>query len=340
MDNRVKNILKYLISLALAAMLLYVCFRDVDWTEFGAALAACRWGWVLASMAAGALAFLLRGLRWRMLLTPTDPSTGLRSCFNAVNISYVANMLFPRLGELVRCGYITRSSARDPEGKRLASYDKVLGTVVLERSWDALTLVMVFLVTMALTWHRFGSFFSENILAVFRLPWMLPVLLLAAAALVCVIWLLRKRFGFFSAVARFIRGIWQGLLNCLHMEKGWLFILLTAGIWLCYWLMAATVIWSLRGTAQDAGGVLASMGMTDALFLMVVGSVSSLVPVPGGFGAYHYLLSLALQSVYGIPLATGLVFATLSHESQALTQLICGALSWIDETWVRKDLSL
>lgn len=75
------------------------------------------------------------------------------------------------------------------------------------------------------------------------------------------------------------------------------------------------------------------LDLVDAFFLMVVGSVSSLVPVPGGFGAYHYLLSLALSTVYGIPMATGLIFATLSHESQALIQIICGAGSYIAETF-------
>ena len=76
--------------------------------------------------------------------------------------------------------------------------------------------------------------------------------------------------------------------------------------------------------------------MLDALFLMVVGATSSVVPVPGGFGAYHYMLSLAVQGVYGIPMATGIVLATLSHESQVVVQLLCGGASYFAEAFKKK----
>ena len=77
---------------------------------------------------------------------------------------------------------------------------------------------------------------------------------------------------------------------------------------------------------------LSSLGPMDALFLMLVGSLSSLVPVPGGFGAFQYLVALALSTVYGIPFGVGIIFATLSHESQTLTMIVCGTASYIDET--------
>ena len=68
----IKKILKYLASAALAALLLWVSFREVEWSDFLAGLKECRWGYVLLSMAAGSFAFWLRGLRWRRLLLPID----------------------------------------------------------------------------------------------------------------------------------------------------------------------------------------------------------------------------------------------------------------------------
>ena len=80
---------------------------------------------------------------------------------------------------------------------------------------------------------------------------------------------------------------------------------------------------------------LSGLGIVDALFIMLVGNIASLVPVPGGFGAYHFMVSSAMSFVYGIPAGFGMIFATLSHEAQTLTQIVSGGLSYISET-VRK----
>lgn len=339
MDRKVKNIVKYLVSLALALLLIHVCMKNVEWSEFRKALASCKWGFVILSMCIGVLACWLRALRWKMLLNPIDNSISRMTCFNAVNISYVANLLFPRLGEFARCGYITKDSKKGEDGRKLASYDKVLGTVVLERSWDALTLLTVLGLTMALTWGRFGDFFSNSIISqisgAFEIPWLMIGLAVIAVLIVGVLWYLREKLRFISKIWNFAKGIWEGVISCLKMKHSWRFILLTIGIWACYWMTASTIIWALQGidNAVEGGQIMMHLDLVDAFFLMVVGSVSSLVPVPGGFGAYHYLLSLALSTVYGIPMATGLIFATLSHESQALIQIICGAGSYIAETF-------
>ncbi len=75
------------------------------------------------------------------------------------------------------------------------------------------------------------------------------------------------------------------------------------------------------------------LNAVDALFLMVAGSLGWLVPVPGGFGAFHFIVSLALSTIYGIPFESGIIFATLSHESQAVTMVLCGGVSYVYETF-------
>ena len=81
------------------------------------------------------------------------------------------------------------------------------------------------------------------------------------------------------------------------------------------------------------------LGASDALFLMMVGSFGWVIPVQGGIGAYHLIISLALASVYGISQTTGVIFATISHESQALTMLVCGVISLISFTLSKRKIS-
>ena len=107
------------------------------------------------------------------------------------------------------------------------------------------------------------------------------------------------------------------------MEKKWLFFAYTALIWLTYWLMAASTVW--------AAPFLEGLTIVDALFLSLVGGLGFAVPVPGGIGAFHFIISLALAGLYGVPMEMGIIYATLSHTSQAITQIIFGAGSYIYE---------
>lgn len=346
MDKKLRNIGKYILWIAVAAVLLFFSFRGVNWKDFGAALRSCRWGFVVLSMLLGALALFFRGLRWRMQLLPVDPSTAVATTWNAYNICMIVNIVLPRVGELVRCGYVTKHSKADSEGKRLASYDKVLGTIVVDRMWDLVSILAVMLLLFCLLWDRFGSFFTDTLLGGVagkaRLWW---VAVAAALLAVLFIWLchrLRER-AFWGKVWGWIQGIWEGLFTCLHMKHGWLFIVYTVLIWTCYWLMSACILWALQGIdpagaspeLAEALGRIDSLGMADALFLMFAGAVSSLIPVPGGFGAFHSVVAGVLSSIYGIPFGVGLVFATLSHESQILSNATCGAVSYIHETFFR-----
>lgn len=167
MNKKISNILKYILSAGVAVLLLYFSFREVEWKDFMAGLRTCRWEFIVLSMAAGIAAFWFRGLRWRQLLLPIDPSTRRITTFNAVNIGYIANFVFPRIGEFVRCGVVTRRSASEEgeasgQARKKASYDKVLGTVVLERGWDMLSMLLLLVVLLSARWEKFGGFFMTQ----------------------------------------------------------------------------------------------------------------------------------------------------------------------------------
>lgn len=336
MNPAIKKTLKYMASAAVAVLLLWFSFHDVEWSSFAAVLKECHWGYVALSMAAGSFAFLLRALRWRRLLMPIDDSISTLTTFNGVNIGMISNFVFPRIGEFVRCGVITRRSApADPEhpDKKKASYDKVLGTVVLERSWELLVMLLLLAVVVIAGFRRFGGFFVEQIWNPmagrldFSIWWIVALLAAVSLGGLYVLWRNRESNAFCRKVWGIFKGVLQGFASCLKMEKKWLFFAYTACIWLTYWLMAASTVW--------AAPFLEHLDIIDALFLSLVGGIGFAVPVPGGIGAFHFVISLALSMVYGIPMEMGIVYATLSHTSQAITQIFFGAVSYAVET-IRK----
>ena len=332
MHKKISEILKYLLSAALAAVLLYFSFREVEWRDFAESLKSCRWEFIILSMCAGSFAFWLRGLRWRKLLLPIDSSITRLTTFNGINIGNISNFVFPRIGEFVRCGVITRRSQpvspEHPDQKK-ASYDKVLGTVVLERSWELLVMILLLAVVVIGGFDRFGGFFVEQIWTPmagrldFSLWWIVLVLGILAAVCGYVLWRYRRNNRFCIRIWNILSGIWQGFASCMKMEKKWMFFAYTVFIWLTYWLMAASAVW--------AAPFLGELDLIDALFLSLVGGLGFAVPVPGGIGAFHFIISLALSGIYGIPMEMGVVYATLSHTSQAVTQILFGAGSYIYE---------
>ena len=352
MDKKITNIFRYALWIAVAVLLLYFSFRGVNWKDFGAALRGCRWGYVVLSMLLGALAYWFRALRWRMQLLPLDPSTARVTTWNANNLCTITNYVLPRVGEIVRCGYVVKHSGREGaepgEARRLVTFDKALGTVVADRLWDGVSLVAVFLLLLVTLSGRFGAFFTDTLFpglaGKVHLWWILALGAAFAAGFVVLSWKLRGREGFWGRIWGWIRGAYDGLVSCLHMRNGWLFIHYTVLIWGLYWLMSACILWALQGidpatVSPELAGALGridSLGMADALLLMFAGAVSSLIPVPGGFGAFHGAVALTLSSVYGVPFAAGLIFATLSHESQVIMGILCGAGSYIHETFFHR----
>ncbi len=322
MKKRLKNIIKYAVSASLAAVLLWFSFRDVEWASFMESLRSCRWEFVLLSMAAGSFAFWLRALRWRRLLLPIAPEISRTTVFNGINIGNISNFVFPRIGEFVRCGVITRRST--------ATYDKVLGTVVLERSWELLVMLLLLAAVLVGGAERFGTFFMDEIWTPIASRFSLGMWPVAAAAIVLTcgagyaLWRFRETSPFCAKVTGVVRGLLQGFSSCLRMEKKWLFFAYTAAIWATYWLMAASTMWAVP--------FIEGLDLLDALFLSLVGGLGFAVPVPGGIGAFHFVISLALSVIYGIPPEMGVLYATISHTSQAVTQIFFGIGSYAYES--------
>ena len=318
--KQIKKVIQWSLMMMLAFVLLYFAFRGVKWADFMEGVRSCDFRWIAVSMAASILAFVIRGLRWRLVMLPLNPSITRREAYDGVTVAYLTNFALPRAGELARCGVISAT------GK--ASFESVLGTVVLERSWDMVTYLIILFIVLLAGESSFSQFVSDEVWgpAVDSMPFDI-LWIIGGAAAVCItacilVFCYRKRLSRYKLFAKLFslaKGLIGGLTAGLRMKGKWRFLLYTLLLWLCYWIMSYSTILAIPQVAD--------LNWADALFLMVVGSLGWIVPVQGGIGAYHFILSLAMASIYSIPQTSGVIFATISHESQALTMLLCGAIS-------------
>ena len=316
-NKRLFSIVKYILLLGVAGLLLWFSFRGVSWREFKEGLLATDYRWIALSMAIGILAFWLRALRWRLILLPLDASVKRIDTWNGVNIGYLTNFAVPRAGELARCGVIT--------AKRKMPFETVAGTVLLERSIDMVTLLIASLLIFVFQWDRFGPFVYREIISSLEarfsgnLTWVAIAIVSAFVIFFYIVYKYRQSNPLFRKISKIAKGVISGIASGFRMPQKWLFLFYTLAIWICYWLMSYTTLLAFP--------VVFGLNMSDALFLAVIGSFGWVIPVQGGIGAYHFIISLALSSIYGISQTTGVIFATISHESQALTMVICGIIA-------------
>ncbi len=325
MDKKAANIIKYSLSAVLAVVLVWFAFRTVDWKTFWEDLQQTRWIWMVLFFVAATLALVFRERRWTALMRPLDPELKRMHVWDSINVGNIVNVVLPGAGEFVRCGYVS--------SKRM-SYEKALGTIACERLSDLVAVTILLIVALASKWSSFGPFFLENVWTPMAgrmggsFVWLLAGAVLLIAGFIWAIFHFRERVRLFGKIADKLRGLGAGFASIAKMERKLPFILSTVGIWAMY----ITTMWcTIRAIPMFDG-----LSFTDALFLSAVSNIASVIPVPGGIGAYHYLMALSAQSIYGATWESGILLATLGHESHAILIIVLGIISYAHLTLRKK----
>src|SRR5438046_4337076 len=152
MSKKFFTILKFLFLIAIAIGLLYLAFRGVSLKNIYHEMLQANIWCLLLSILAGFIALVSRAYRWNLMIEPLGYSPSLRNTTYAVSIGYFANLAFPRLGEVTRCGTLTRAEA--------IPFSSLLGTVIVERIVDVISLFVCLLFTDIIELKRLGNFLT------------------------------------------------------------------------------------------------------------------------------------------------------------------------------------
>ena len=150
MNHSKRWILVGLGLLALAALLAYTIRTDPRWQTFDPAafldslvsVDKVWMGWALVSIYA---TYLVRALRWRVLMARQKPHARIWNLFSATIIGFAAIGIFGRAGEMVRPYLVAR--------KENLPVSSQVGVWVLERAFDMMTV----LVTVAFALAHFEA---------------------------------------------------------------------------------------------------------------------------------------------------------------------------------------
>lgn len=312
-----KTLLKYTVRiglpLLLAAVILRWMYNGVDWAMVWAMLeGGMNWWWMLLSMPFGISAQVFRALRWRLALKPLSERPRLSVCCNSIFLSYASSLAIPRVGEVLRCGVLTRY-----EG---ISFTRLVGSVVSERVVDMSMVFLFSMLTLLMQVPVFLRFFAETgldpreFLAGLTSTGYLIAAVCGLAVCVLTVMLMRKLEFFSRTRAKFSKLI-EGMTTVAHLQNPWLFLLYSVGIWLSYYLHFYVAFYCFDYTAP--------LGPVAALVAFVLGCFAVLVPTPNGAGPWHFVVKTALV-LYGVQDNDAAVFALIVHTLQTLLTVVLG----------------
>ena len=317
--SRLKDVLRLVIFLGIDVFFIYWFLLKLDpeqkaaiWQSF---IGANYW-WVAAAMACSLLSHGVRALRWRLLYDPIGYHPGVNNTFGSVVVAYMANLAFPRAGEVMRC-----ATMRTSEGIPM---EKSLGTVVTERLIDVLAFVVVIVIGMLAMFGQAKDWLYDTLSEkydhlpnMFMIGTTLVVLLLLAFLFYKLLWKRLLHIGIFKKIDDLVHGMAGGVKSIMHLggRRTAMFIVYSILIYLLY-ILGGLIIF-------QAFGETAGLGFGAAFVLYLFGSVGMTFS-QGGIGVYPVLVQAAL-TIYGVSMEVGAACGWLLWGSQQAVVIVVGA---------------
>ena len=325
------DLLKFIVFLGIGVFFIWWFLLKLDteqkvaiWQSFLSA----NWRWVAVVMIISLLSHFVRALRWRLLFKPIGYYPSLGNTFGAVMVTYLANLAFPRLGEVMRCAML-RTSDKIP-------MEKSVGTVVTERLFDTLMFVVIVLLGFLLMFSSVKDFIYDSLSEKFStLPSMVGITVAGVAALV-ILFVIYKlfhekllKFKPYNKAFEMIKGCASGVKSILHLrpKSSILFIVYSAIIYFLY-IAGGWLILKAFGDTQ-------ALGFQTAFVIYLFGSVGMMIS-QGGLGAYPVLVWQAL-ALYGVGETTGLACGWLLWGSQQAIVIVVGLAFLIYFSLLKKE---
>ena len=309
----VKKCLQIVFPLLLGTGILYWTYRDFHFERVWQVLdGGMNYVWMLFSLVFGVTAQLCRGLRWKLTLEPLNEHPKTANCVYSIFISYAANLVIPRVGEVSRCGILSKYDG--------VSFAKSLGTVVTERLIDSLCVALITGTTLLLQAPVFATFFKETGTDVNRYTQLFTsanfyLLIVCIIALCLLAFFLIRNVAVFARLRGILHNVFEGILSLRKVKNLPLFLLYTIGIWASFFLEFYVAFFSF--------GFSSHLGVVAALVMFAVGSIAVIVPTPNGAGPWHFAI-ITMMVLYGVGKEDAGIFALLVHGIQTFLIILLG----------------
>jgi uncharacterized protein (TIRG00374 family) len=320
MSSKKSAIFRYSISFLIAFVFLYLAFHGVKLADLWEALKGANYWWIALLIPINIFGNWVRAVRWADLLSPIKSKISRRNLFSGVMIGYAVNNVLPRVGEFVRPYVLGKL-----EG---ISKSSAFGTVVVERILDFMTFYCIVFAVLFIYPHSLDPFVNNAEAA-------RPLFLLGSvAAFVIFVLLFFKAEAFFRFLAKMLRFVPEkykskaerildsfcnGFAVAKERKKFLRIIIQSFLIWGLYALGMYVPFYAFGPLVRP------DLDFGAAVILLVISSISWILPAPGAMGTYHSFLTVAMVKLYSVDMPTALSYAILTHGVTYLLATLLGA---------------
>jgi glycosyltransferase 2 family protein len=321
MNKRILSLIQYIVFLGLGIFLVWWSIGKIehkDWMDIKSAILRVDYGLIVPVVLALLVSHFSRAIRWKILMQPMGYNPSIANTFLAVLVGYLANLAVPRLGEVLKCTFLSKYEK--------VPADKLVGTIVAERAFDLVCLTVVFSITFFSQIDIIGDYASETLHKTFTNKsngintTSLIISLTALAVLVISVRWFFKKFAHISIVQKIkeiIQNIWHGLTSIRYIKnKGW-FIFHTVLIWALYLVSIRMGLYAMKETSV--------YGIKESFSILSMGSIG-MIGTQGGIGLYPVLVQKTMM-LYGLGENMAKAFGWLLWLVQFFMVLIFGSIS-------------
>lgn len=311
-----KKALQYLIIFSIGAVFLYFTFKGIAWNDLWDKIKHCNPSWLIVGIGISIFSHFIRAWRATQFYSALGYKIGNVNSYLAVMIGYMMNYFIPRAGEVSRCAVLKKTDD--------LPVDKSLGTVIAERTFDLIILIiilgLVFFLQFDLIWNYIDSNLGNSSGSSSKTPF-IAALTISGLLLFAIFWVYRVRLmqsEIFQKLWKFVSGFLDGLLSFRKLPHPGLFLFQSALIWLCYILMMYFCLFALDATS--------TLDFSACLTVFALGTIGVVIPAPGaGAGTYHFAIMQSLL-LYGVKSEDGIAYATLVHGAQMILLIALGSI--------------
>lgn len=305
---------KLAIGIVITIVLLWLCFREIDFEKVWQTLLTIKFYYILLAIACMFVLYLLKGIRWKFLIDPIQKVPTI-PVISSMMCGYFAHNIFPlRLGEFMRVYYLRKKEDVNPSA--------LFGSILAEKLFDGLSLFIMAFLSIFLNSSDKNSSISSSAL-------LLLILLLIALSLYVTARYLPKRPAkyvksklfavlkgeYYKKTILVFRKLFHGFRS-LHSFKT---VFIATFISILVWIADLFSIYFV---------LLAFNVQIDHLFLkclipLVIINLGIMVPSgPGDSGMFHLVGKAAFVAILLAPNASELAEETANNLAAAITLIL------------------